>query len=288
MSPTPRPPLSTALATLILAAPAGALAKEGTIAAADGTPIVYEMRGEGNPALVFIHCWACNRGFWREQLDVFAEDHTVVALDLPGHGASGRDRQEWTLEGYGEDVARLALSLGLEEVVLVGHSMGGPVALLAAARLGGRVDAIVCADTLHDADFKMAPEMLEGWIGSFEQDYEGGMRQGIMGMVPGDAALADWVLAEALKADHAAAMALIPEFDRLDLGAAMAGAGVPIRCINAAPYGEYSMVTAVDTNRRYADFDAVLIEGTGHFIQLQKPEEFNAHMRDILEEMAAD
>jgi hypothetical protein len=86
------------------------------------------------------------------------------------------------------------------------------VALLAAARLDRRVDAVICADTLHDADFKMPPEMQQGWIGSFQQDYDSAMRQGIVGMVPGDQALADWVLAEALKADHAAAMALIPQF----------------------------------------------------------------------------
>jgi pimeloyl-ACP methyl ester carboxylesterase len=254
----------------------------GTVAAADGTPIAYEVRGEGTPALVFVHCWACNRGFWREQVEPFAADHRVVTLDLPGHGDSGRGRAEWTLEAYAEDVVRVVDALGLERLVLVGHSMGGPVSLLAAARLPGRATGVLCVDTLHDADFQWPREAIEQWIASYDADYEAVMGGAIAAMVPSGGELQRWITTQALAADRAAMRALLPEFPRFDLGAALAAAQVPVRCVNAAPAGEMTFATAIETNRRYGDFDAVLMEGVGHYPHLERPDEFNRHLRELL------
>jgi pimeloyl-ACP methyl ester carboxylesterase len=277
---------SAVMAPLSVASDAWADRHEGTIKAADGTTIAYEVGGDGEPALVFVHCWSCNRGFWREQLGLFAEDYTVVALDLPGHGASGRDRKAWSLEAYADDVSRLVEELDLDRVVLVGHSMGGPVSLLAAAKLEERVIGVICADTLHDAAFKMPEEALQGWVQSFEQDYEAGMRQAVTSMVPSAEALRAWIVEEALKADRGATKALIPELGAFDLAAALSAVDVPVRCVNAVPYGEYALPTAIETNRRYADFDAVLVDGVGHFLQLERPEAFNPRMREMLEQIA--
>lgn len=263
-----------------------AKADEGSIHAADGSMISYSVEGIAEPALVFVHCWACNRDFWREQTAAFAADHTVVALDLPGHGASGRDREVWTLDAYADDVVAVVEALGLDRVVLVGHSMGGPVSLLAAAKLEGRVEGVICADTLHDAEFEMPEDAMQGWLQAFEADYEAGMRQGIEGMVPNDSALREWIAAEAMKADRDAMMALIPAFAGFDLGAALEAADVPVRCINAVPYGPYAIPTAVETNRQHGDFDAVLMDGVGHYLQLERPDEFNTNMRALLEELS--
>lgn len=271
--------------TALVACDRGTQEAVRTVAAADSTPIVFEVRGEGVPALLFVHCWACNRAFWREQHDEFARDHTVVVLDLPGHGAAGRDREAWTLAAYAEDVVRVVDVLGLERVVLVGHSMGGPVSLLAAARLGGRAEGVVCVDTLHDAAFSWPEDVIRQWTAAFEEDFEAAMRNGVAGMVPGNAELRDWIIAQGLVADRRAMTALIHEFPRFDLAAALSGAGVPVRCINAAPYGEYSMPTAVETNRRYADFDARIMEGVGHYLHLERPAEFNREMRELLAEI---
>lgn len=266
---------------------AGACAEERTTEADDGTAIAYEVRGEGDPALVFVHCWSCNRAFWREQADVFAADHRVVLIDLPGHGASGRDREAWTLAAYGDDVARVADAEGLGQVVLVGHSMGGPVALLAAAALGDRVEGVICVDTLHDAEFSMPEEVQQGWAQSFAGDYEGAMREGMGWLVPTDAALRAWVLEQALQADRGAVTALIPELGAFDTRAALSALDAPVRCINAVPWNDYALATAVGTNRRYADFDAVLMDGVGHFPHLERPGEFNGHLRALLEAIEA-
>lgn len=283
-----------AIAALLLAAlPAfAAEVEQGIVEAADGQIIAYDRRGpaqtgEGKPALVFIHCWSCNRSFWKEQVAGFAEDHEVVTLDLPGHGASGRERETWTLESLADDVVRVVDALGLEEVVLIGHSMGGPVALLAAARLPGRVLGVVCADTLQDADFKVPQEQMAQWLEAFRQDFEGQVR-GFMGnMVIDDEPLKEWIVEQSLQADREALIALMAEIGRFDQAAAMQAAGVPIRCINAAPWGQMAMPTNVEANRKYSDFDAVEMTGVGHFVQLEDPENFNRHLSEMLAALEA-
>ena len=60
--------------------------KAEVVSAKDGVPIHYSVQGKGEPALVFVHCWSCDRHFWDNQVPVFAKNHRVVTLDLPGHG----------------------------------------------------------------------------------------------------------------------------------------------------------------------------------------------------------
>lgn len=261
--------------------------REGTATAADGVPIAYETLGEGEPALVFIHCWSCNRDFWRQQVEEFAADRRVVAIDLPGHGESGRERESWSIAGLGDDVRAVVEELGLGEVVLIGHSMGGPVALDAARRLGERVEGVVCVDTLHDAEFEWPEGMTETWATRLETEREAFMAEFIPSMFkPGaDPEVVAWVESEALEADATATAALMRDFETLDPPAMLRDAGAPIRCINAAP-GEQGMATAIGTNRKYADYDAVLLDDVGHFLQLERPDEFNRSLKELLFELA--
>ena len=76
-----------------------------TIDSFDGVPISYEVRGNGSPALVFVHGWSCDRTYWKAQVEPFAVNHKVVTIDLAGHGESGTQRSDWTMEAFSEDVA---------------------------------------------------------------------------------------------------------------------------------------------------------------------------------------
>ena len=259
----------------------------GTAQAVDHVPIIYDVRGQGDTALVFVHCWSCDRTFWKYQLDAFANNYRVVAIDLPGHGESGADRDSWTIAGLGDDVARVVEQLGLRRVILIGHSMGGPVSLEAARRLRGRVLGVVAVDTLHNAEFEYPQPMIEAWIASFEEDFDGTMERSIRGMISteADPELADWVVMKAKNAHPEVAIALIRQFPDFDAGAALRAAQVPVRAVNAAPRPEGGLPTAVEINRKYADFDAMIMEGVGHFIQLEHPGEFNEHLRHWIEEL---
>lgn len=262
----------------------------GVVEAADGVPIAYDAKGAGETALVFVHCWACDRQFWREQVDVFAEDYRIVAMDLPGHGASGSERETWSIAGLAEDVRTVVDELGLERVVLIGHSMGGPVSLLAAPLLEGRALGVACVDTLHDAGMKWDAEMAAPIIAAYENDFAATNAQFVSMLFPegADQELVDWVTIHANATNQEAAMGLMRDFPNLDLAEAMAATGVPIRCVNAAPLGQMIPETAIETNRTYADFDATIVEGVGHYLQLERPEEVNQRLAEAVAELAAN
>jgi pimeloyl-ACP methyl ester carboxylesterase len=95
------------------------------------------------------------------------------------------------------------------------------------------------------------------------------------------------LLDRVLAADRKMALGLMRALTSFDTKAALAGAKVPVRCINAVPTLPLAMPTAVDVNRKYADFDVVLLDGVGHFPMLEKPEEFNGKLRDVLKGLMA-
>src|SRR5438874_678908 len=73
----------------------------------DGVEIAYATFGEPGgcaPAVVLVHGWSGNRGYWMHQADFLAERHHVIAVDLGGHGESGLGRDDWNLAAFGDDV----------------------------------------------------------------------------------------------------------------------------------------------------------------------------------------
>lgn len=100
----------------------------------DGSQISYEIYGQGEPTLVFVHGWSCDTRYWRAQLPYFSKNHRVVVLDLAGHGHSASTRSKYTMLAFGEDVRAVAEATGSYKIILIGHSMGGSV-IAEAARL---------------------------------------------------------------------------------------------------------------------------------------------------------
>jgi pimeloyl-ACP methyl ester carboxylesterase len=125
---------------------------DATVVSADGVPITYEDFGEGSPAIVLVHGWSCDRRYWSKQVGPISVEHRVITLDLGGHGESGFGREDWTIASFGADVAAVIEHLGLDAVVLVGHSMGGDVIFQAARLLPGKVDALIMVDTYKQLD----------------------------------------------------------------------------------------------------------------------------------------
>ena len=87
------------------------LAKEGSdlnaptvkiATSADGTPINYYEHGKEGVVLVFVHGWSCDASYWREQVEYFKEKYHMVLIDLAGHGRSGSERENYTMEAFGQ------------------------------------------------------------------------------------------------------------------------------------------------------------------------------------------
>jgi len=257
----------------------------GKAHAEDGVPLVFDIHPGGSPALVFVHGWACDRTFWNRQVQPFREEHTVVLVDLAGHGESGDGREDWSIEAYSGDVQAVIEELDLERVVVVGHSMGGYVALDVARRMPDTVIAVVGVDTLHDADREFSAGELDGALASFEADWNGTMASMLPSMLSPetDESVALWILDRVDVAHQGPALATLRGFPELDLPGLFERAGVPIRCINSVP-GEAPANQPTETlnNRRYADFEVVYMEGVGHYPMLERPDAFNVKLAEVL------
>ena len=254
------------------------------VPASDGVPIHYDVQGKGEPTLVFIHCWSCNRHLWDNQVAEFSKTHRVVTIDLPGHGESGLERKNWTIESYGDDVKTVVAKLNLKRVVLVGSSMGGPIALEATRRMPDRVVGIVPVDTLQNVDAKLPPDQIEAVFKALEADFKGAsatlMNQFFFSPTTPEA-VKQRVIADIASRPPQTAIAILRGIFSYDPVPALKEIKVPIRAINAD-----RNPTSLEVNRKYApQFDVVIIKGTGHYPMLEDPTRFNAMLTDILRQL---
>jgi pimeloyl-ACP methyl ester carboxylesterase len=135
-----------------------------------GREIGYLGGGEGS-ALLMIHGIAVTSEHWREVLEPLADRHTVIAPDLPGHGTSGGGPGDYSLGNLAAGLRDLLLSLGHERATLVGHSLGGGIAmqfayqfpemverlvLVSSGGLGSEVSPVLRAAALPGADLFIA------------------------------------------------------------------------------------------------------------------------------------
>ncbi len=109
----------------------------------DGMRIATLDSGGSGPPVVLIHGLSSYTGFWEHQVPHLARTHRVLALDLPGFGASDRPDAPYTPPWYAEVVHRWMGAMGVDHAVIVGHSMGGQVALTLALEHPEAVDALV-------------------------------------------------------------------------------------------------------------------------------------------------
>ncbi|HET7010086.1 MAG TPA: alpha/beta hydrolase [Anaerolineales bacterium] len=110
-----------------------------------GLQLAYVRRGvPGAPAVVFLHGWASSSRMWESAQSALADDFDTVAIDLPGHGGSTKPAWRWyTSYNITEAVRQACVSLGLRTPSLIGHSMGGTIALELAASPDFDVDRLV-------------------------------------------------------------------------------------------------------------------------------------------------
>jgi pimeloyl-ACP methyl ester carboxylesterase len=123
----------------------------------DGVALAYDEAGRGDPPMLFVHCWTCDHTFLAPQFEHFSRAHRVVAVDLRGHGESDKPEQDYTVAGFADDLVWLCGRLELTKPVIVGHSMGGNIALELAARYPDVPAAIVMLDSC----IVPAPALLE-------------------------------------------------------------------------------------------------------------------------------
>lgn len=103
--------------------------KTGIVALKDSGKVNYIDEGQGNQTLVFIHGLANYALGWKKNISELKNNFRCIAIDLPGNGLSEAGRSKYSIDYFSHVVAELIQQLKLENVVLVGHSMGGQIAI---------------------------------------------------------------------------------------------------------------------------------------------------------------
>jgi pimeloyl-ACP methyl ester carboxylesterase len=110
------------------------------------TQLGYEERGQGEP-LVLLHGAYGTSDMFGPNLDLLAESHRVIAVDLHSHGRSPASDGELRLESMADDIAALIRQLGLQQAAVLGFSLGGAVALRTAIQHPDAVSRLVLVST---------------------------------------------------------------------------------------------------------------------------------------------
>jgi pimeloyl-ACP methyl ester carboxylesterase len=248
----------------------------------DGVRLCYEEAGAGAPPFLFVHGWCCDHTYFAPQFEHFGRDHRAVAVDLRGHGASDKPEQDYTVAGFADDLAFLCDALGLVQPVVVGHSMGGAIALELAARHPSVPGAVVMVDP---APIVVGPElrpMLEGIVaGIAGPDHEAvrrGFVEGMLFLPTDDAAVKARVADQMLQAPQHVAAACMQGIATWDGEAALRSCKVPVLdIVAAAPINEGTVLKAINP-----DIVVGQTVGAGHFNQLLAAEQVNTMVTRFL------
>ena len=272
------------LGCVLVAASAALAGTPGVVPSVDGTPIAYEVHGGGEPTVILVHGWSCDARYWREQLAHFAARHRVVTVDLAGHGHSGVGRKEYTMRAFGEDVRAVADVVGGDQLILVGHSMGGLVIAEAARLLPGRVLGLIGVDSLQDLDFPVTEERAAEIVAPLEADFPTACRQFAASMIRPDsgAELAAWIQADMAAAPKEVALSAMREY----MAQWITGAGpavfeeLPLPVVGVC--ADLWPVNAEANRRHMHSFQAIVLDGTDHFLMLSAAKKFNRALEEAI------
>src|SRR4030095_2866868 len=112
----------------------------------DNARVFYTKYGKGKEAIVLVHGWGCNLNHWKEQIPDLSKRARVLAIDLPGHGQSDKPEQAYTMDLFANAIDAVMRDAGVDKAVVVGHSMGTPVARQFYRKYPNKTLAIVIVD----------------------------------------------------------------------------------------------------------------------------------------------
>jgi pimeloyl-ACP methyl ester carboxylesterase len=116
------------------------------------TQVVDRGPRDGAP-IVLIHCFTCGIDWWDGVMPALARKHRVIAIDLRGHDGAEKPTSGYSIEDQAELAAQALSRLGVRDAEVVGHSLGGPVAIALAERFPRRVDRLVLIDSIPDDSY---------------------------------------------------------------------------------------------------------------------------------------
>jgi len=266
----------------------------------DGQPLNVIELGQGS-ALVFVHGLSGSWQNWLEQLPVFAAEHRVIALDLPGFGYSPMPSQNISISDYGRLLEGLLDTLGIDAAAVVGNSMGGFICAELAIAFPQRVERMVLVSPAgmstygHRAGRRALPtlRLLErtvtayaAWMASKSDTVarRPRLRDATLGLVVAHPSR----LPAPLAAEQIRGAGKPGFLDALEanLNYDFRERVVEIACPTLIVWGDNDRVITVRDADLYEQMISgsrkVIFKDTGHVAMLERPDAFNALLSDFL------
>jgi len=259
-------------------------AQTTSAATVDGMKINSSSVGSG-PTIVFVHGWTCDASSWAAQVPAFSKDHRVITLDLPGHGRSESPKDgKLSMDVFARAVEAVRAEAGADRIVLVGHSMGAPVIRQYAHLYPEHVAGLVAVDGPLDVRPFAAAELPPGFPPPLTGPEGRAARENMirsMFIAETPPALQDHILKMMLAAPEATAVgAMNAMFDPAIRWSDVVRA--PALTVYA---GTANVPDPAATKELYPNHSATQVAGTGHFLMMEKPEEFNRLLAGFLDKI---
>jgi pimeloyl-ACP methyl ester carboxylesterase len=256
--------------------------------------------GDAGPPIVLLHCYDCSLHWWDAMLPALEERHRVIRMDLLGHGGSQKPRSGYGIEEQAGLVASALNQLDVQGTVVVGHSLGGTVAVALADQASQLVDRVVIVDQAPNNDFgdttlldRLARVPVIGeamWRVKVDALVEEGFE---VAFAPGFDVADGFTDPDQVVKDNEAmtytSFDTIPDAEddyseAVPLDVRMRNTAVPLMVIFGTEDQVYDADEALAAYRDVPGARVAAIEGAGHSPNVESPEETAA----LIEEFAAD
>jgi len=248
----------------------------------DGQPMMTDLIDgpPDRPTLILIHGWTCRRSNWAAQMAHLEGHFTTIAPDLPGHGETrAPDRRDWTLDSLASDICQLMRDIHSPQfqdthdpgVILIGHSMGGAVALKVAQQQGSQVRGVILVDTFMIDYTELDEQARNALYKPFEKDLAASLAYMVKTRLGANTphALRQLLLEQLPKIDGHIALPLWKSLLNWDAITTLQDLTNPIHSINGGFIPDAA-------RRRVSEFSTEdVLSESGHFPHMEDPEKFN-------------
>jgi pimeloyl-ACP methyl ester carboxylesterase len=233
--------------------------------------------GKGGTPVIFAHSFAGSSEHWQRQLEFLRKDRRAVAFDFRGHGNSDLPRDaDYSAEALADDIAAVADGLNVKRFHLVGHSMGGTAAIAFAEKYPDRVVGLLLAGTPGKSEAEQGDKI----VAALQSDaYQKVMDDYMKQLMENSAENSESVINNGMKKmSKPASVNIIRSMFRYNPLPALENFEGRKMII----YTEREDQQPASLHRQLPAIPAYKMEGTSHWTQLDKPDEFNEVLAKFL------
>jgi len=265
----------------------------------DNQKLFYAIHGKG-PALVFIHGWCMNSSIWGEQSSFFSDDYRVLMPDLRGHGLSAGAGGPYTFMQFSKDIGELMGSLGKENIILVGWSMGSMVAMEYALSLSKGISGMVlisptpCFKRSEGRQYGKRPSSIKRLRQNLTRNYEFTLKDfcerfftvsGELIAPDSEREIRSFFFGKGFPPPQNVALETLDELERWDVRERAKKIDIPVLIIHGEADSIIDITAGKELHRIIPESNLIIIEGAGHVPFLTIIRKFNNEMGRFMEKV---